>query len=87
MSEYAKERWVVFPSADENEKPCFDISLDLGGGNFEYLGEVYDESVANKIAAAPELYEALKDLYVNCEAPGKFLDAAGQAINKADGKP
>ena len=41
---------------------------------------------AHLIAAAPDLYEALKGLYHNCEAPGKYLDMANEALRKAKGK-
>ena len=41
---------------------------------------------AHLIAAAPDLYEALNELYRNCEAPGKYLDMANEALRNAEGK-
>jgi len=38
---------------------------------------------AHLIAAAPDLLEALEELYENCEAGGKYLDKADAAIKKA----
>ena len=40
----------------------------------------------SKTEAANDLYEALKGLYHNCEAPGKYLDMANEALRKAEGK-
>lgn len=53
-----------FPSVLVEEKPCFDISEDLGGGNFGYIGEVFEEANAAFIVKACnnhyQLLEALK---------------------------
>lgn len=55
-----------FPSVSAEEKPCFDISEDLGGGNFGYIGEVFEEANAAFIVKACnshyQLLDALKKI-------------------------
>jgi len=41
---------------------------------------------AHLIAAAPDLYEALYNLYIRCEAGAKQLEAAEAALAKARGE-
>jgi len=48
-----------FNSVSAEEKPCFDISEDLGGGNFGYIGEVFEEANAAFIVKACNEYENL----------------------------
>ena len=48
-----------FNSASADEKPCFDISEDLGGGNFGYIGEVFEEANAAFIVRAVNNHDKL----------------------------
>ena len=56
-----------FSSASAEEKPCFDISEDLGGGNFGYIGEVFEEEKAELIVRAVnerrDLIEEIRSLH------------------------
>lgn len=54
---------------------------------FSYY-ERTDEQKANAhlIAAAPEMYEALKNLVESCQLFGKDVDEARAALAKAEGK-
>ena len=87
-----------FNSVSADEKPCFDISEDLGGGNFGYIGEVFEEANAAFIVKAVNnhdkllekfnelLYEAVNHWGGN-ELPDSFLQAiseAQEAIKQAE---
>jgi len=58
-----------FPSVSAEEKPCFDISEDLGDGNFGFIGEVYEEEKAVFIV------KACNNHYKQKEKSDKLLDA------------
>lgn len=76
-------KMVIFRDEPRDQKPIAVISTGTIYGAYdssEYIAN------AHLIAAAPDLYEALKELFHNCEAPGKYLDMAGEAILKAEGK-
>ena len=57
-----------FPSVSAEEKPCFDISEVLGGGNFAYIGEVFEEANAAFIVKAVNNHERLLSA---CKAAAK----------------
>lgn len=50
-----------FPSVSTEENPCFDISEDLGGGNFAYMGEVFEEDKAAFIVKAVNSFYTMLD--------------------------
>ncbi len=51
-----------FNSVSSDEKPCFDISEDLGGGNFGYIGEVFEEANAAFIVKAVNEYYPMQKI-------------------------
>lgn len=55
----------------------------------DYIADVWDEANAHLIAAAPELYEALKGMLDQPETPEAYdamMDRAQRALAKAEGK-
>lgn len=76
-----------FPSVSAEEKLCFDISEVLGGGNFGYVGEVFDEEKAKAIVTAVNsremLVEALTKLVEKIEDPEviKWSELVGEMVD------
>jgi hypothetical protein len=89
-----KYTWNYIESIDDNGRNIFDVIQD-NGGDYKYLFEVKNKDVARLASAAPELLEALEDLYAQaCGMPKscghEFTcvcpdDKAKAAITKARG--
>jgi hypothetical protein len=82
----------VYWKANDEYNSLYVIADDVGGRrhgeNYEDLSEV--EANARLISAAPEMYEALKDLVYQVQGPDQpawlCLKDARAAIDKAEGK-
>lgn len=87
MSKHTGLNLLSVPSRDADGHPCFDLMKKVDESTREYIGEIYSETDAEFIVRAVnnhyQLLEALKALYVNCEAPAKYLDMADKAIREA----
>ena len=96
MAKFTKGPWKImeasnydgFAIAPKNTLPTLASVERCGAGRiqincFNFPADA--EANAHLIAAAPEMYEALKGLYHNCESTSKYLDAAHDALNKAKG--
>ncbi len=75
-------------SVSADEKPCFDLMEDLKGGNYGYLGEVYDEDTAAFIVKAvnnhESLLEALKSAREDIASYPRSLGYAITSLPKID---
>ncbi len=94
MSKFTPGPWRYYPQDSFSNGIKFEVGTNKGrDGGPEAMALCYDETNARLIAAAPELYEALKKLVPITWNDGPLVKAyedigkqAEQALAKAEGK-
>ena len=80
---YTKGKWKVLPEGKEwiVDEEGFSIARIIDG-----KGKPFNKANAHLIAAAPDMYEALKDIYDFLKSHGYRTDIVREALTEAEGK-
>ena len=81
---YTKGEWAIYPSVLDTK----DLVIWCEG---QYIGTVRNKANAHLIAAAPLMYEELRNLLIGLDNPMRIpafelVDKASLALAKAEGK-
>lgn len=89
MNEHTPGPWSITSKPDD-EYPVFDIGHQLSNGPFKgdvmIVCDTVEEANAHLIAAAPEMYEALKAIEAEAHVNSTNYDLVIAAIAKAEGR-